>query len=205
MPWLSHLLKRPIQYPVSEWLKDHPKYIELVPGVAQNYVIGAVTGAFAPLVGTPLQVVKVAVQTSSGSENRNAVSYIRDNYRRNGLSGFYRGFLTTVLKDSLFGMSFVGNYYTFRDLLGSEKWYYNFFSGATAHCITWYVFIPIDYVKTRIQKSETKLSIRDVVRVTLQEKGVRAFWKGVVPACLRTIPVSGVAMVGYEWVRSYLN
>ncbi len=197
MPWLSYLVKRPIQYPISEYMKENK--------IANNYIIGAVAGSFGPVFGTPLEVVKVVVQTSAGTENRNSMSYIKENYKRNGLKGFYRGFLATVLKDSLHGMSFVGNYYTFRDYLGTDKWYKNFLSGAVANCITWYTFMPIDYVKTRIQKSESKLTVSEVIKSTLQEKGVKTFWKGVVPACARTIPVSGVGMVGYEWVRVFLT
>lgn len=193
MPWISHMIKRPIQYPISEYLKEQE--------FTNNYVIGTVTGAIGPIFGTPLQVVKVAVQTSAGKDNKNSMSYVKDNYRRNGIKGFYRGFLPTALKDSVFGMSFIGNYYTFRDHVGTDTWYKNFFNGAAAHCITWYVFIPIDYVKTTIQRSEKKITTMEVIKNTTKNHGVRAFWKGVVPACMRTIPVSGVAMVFYEKIR----
>lgn len=101
-------------------------------------------------------------------------------------------------------MSFIGNYYTFRDYLGTDIWYKNFISGASAHCITWYLFIPIDYVKTKVQKSEKKITPGYVIKTTIRDQGIRAFWKGVIPACLRTIPVSGIAMTGYEYVRQVL-
>jgi len=197
MPWLSHLLKRPLQYPLAEYLKEN-KW-------SNNYVIGSLSAMTGSIFGTPLQVVKVSIQTSSGQVNKNAFSYIRENFQRNGVVGFYRGFLPTLIKDSIFGASFVGNYYTFRDHLGSDRWYKSFISGASAHCLTWCLFIPIDYVKTTIQKSEKKITISQVVNQTIKTKGVFAFWRGVIPACLRTIPVSGVAMTGYEYVRRILN
>jgi hypothetical protein len=51
--------------------------------------------------------------------------------------------------------------------------------------------------------SGTKLSIASAISMTLQRYGIAGFWRGVLPACIRTIPVSGVAMVGYEWIRKY--
>lgn len=207
MPFLSHMIKRPIQYPISEWLKSK---LESTSGNAKNkntlynYAIGGFTGMIGPIFGTPLQVVKVYVQTSTDTNVKNSFQYILENYKKNGVLGFYRGFIPTVAKDSIFGMSFVGNYYTFRDYLGSDKPWKNFVSGASAHCITWFVFIPIDYVKTVMQKSESKISIYQIVTSSYKNHGICVFWKGVIPACLRTIPVSGVAMVGYEYVRQLL-
>ena len=109
-----------------------------------------------------------------------------------------------AMKDSLFSAAFVGSYYTFRDILGTDVWYKNFASGAGAHCLTWVTLLPIDYVKTSIQKSKETITIRKVVIDTYNTHGVRAFWKGVVPACARTVPVSGIAMTGYEYSRTIL-
>lgn len=47
-PWISHLMKRPIQYPMAEKLKEQ------LPGTSNNYLIGGATGAIGPIFGTPL-------------------------------------------------------------------------------------------------------------------------------------------------------
>jgi solute carrier family 25 carnitine/acylcarnitine transporter 20/29 len=211
MPWISHMLKRPIQYPISEYLKTKTDQTGNN-NIYYNYLIGAGTGLLGPIFGTPLQVVKIAMQTSQVSNNnsdavsiRNSLEYVKYNYKTYGIKGFYRGFIPTLLKDSIFGMSFIGSYYTFRDYVGTDKWYKNFFNGAAAHCLTWYFFIPIDYIKTNIQKTETKIKIIDVIKTSYKNHGIFVFWKGVIPACLRTIPVSGIAMMGYEFVRKLLT
>ncbi len=67
------------------------------------------------------------------------------------------------------------------------------------------ILIPIDFVKTNIQRSSKPITIREVIKTTLKRDGPRAFWKGVLPACARTIPVSGIAMTGYEYVRAQLS
>jgi len=202
MPLFSHLFKRPIQYPIAEYMKH--KLDPITTGYFHNYAIGAVNGLIGPFLGTPLQVVKVGVQTSDGADMKNSRKYIEHTYRKFGLRGFYRGFGPTMMKDTLFGASFLGHYYTLRDIIGTDAWWKNFTSGATAHCLTWYTLIPIDHIKTKVQRSETGLTVRQAITDSYRKGGVRIFWKGVLPACVRTIPVSGVAMVGYEMVRSRL-
>jgi len=219
MPWISHMVKRPIQYPIAEYMKKRTTTESKGKNTILNYLIGSATGIIGPIFGTPLQVIKVYMQTSETyrnvvvkSEEKNingpktSFHYIRDNYRANGIMGFYKGFVATLIKDTVFGGAFLGTYYTLRDLIGTGTVYKDFFNGATAHCLTWMVFIPIDHVKTSIQKSgsDKNIRIRDVVKSTYNQQGIRGFWKGVFPACARTIPVSGIAMLGYEHVRSLI-
>jgi solute carrier family 25 carnitine/acylcarnitine transporter 20/29 len=199
MPWISHMLKRPMQFPISEYLKIRADEASNNNKI-YNYAIGGITGFPGSIVGNPLQVIKVRVQTSNKA---NSWHYIKDIYNKNGIGGFYRGIIPTATKDCIYGASFVGNYYTFRDYLGNDKWYKNFVSGAAAHSLTWCIFIPIDYVKTIIQKSDDKIKpkIRTVILNSYKEHGITIFWRGVIPMCIRTVPVSGIGMVGYEHVR----
>jgi hypothetical protein len=218
MPWISHMIKRPAQFPVSEYLKsryatnaNHERWER----IRNNYIIGAGCGIIGPIFGTPLQVIKVGMQTSSADAYKSSLAYARSELKNRGLRGMYRGFIPTAVKDCVFGGSFVGSYYTLRDTVGTDSWMKNFFNGAAAHCITWFLFIPIDYVKTNIQRAKvptkrsggvsTKPTILGVIKEGYRQGGIRIFWKGVIPACVRTIPVSGVAMTGYEWVRKSLG
>jgi solute carrier family 25 carnitine/acylcarnitine transporter 20/29 len=208
MPLVSHTTKRSMQYPLAEWMKAKSE-LNHKSSILNNYVIGLANGITGPIIGTPLQVVKISMQTSSNINGTNnikfsnslkCISYI---YKSYGLKGFYRGFIPTAIKDTIFGMSFIGNYYTMRDRFGSNHWYNNFINGCTAHCVTWFIFIPVDYVKTNIQKSEIKLSIYDVIKNGYKNHGIKVFWKGVLPACLRTAITTGTAMTGYEFIRNY--
>jgi hypothetical protein len=202
MPWISHMIKRPIQYPLSEYLQTTLKnngYI--LPHY--NYIVGGISGVYGSMIGTPLQVVKVSIQTHNNSKN--SLDYIKHNLKKNGVKGFYRGFIATATKDFMFGSCFIGTYYTLRDMVGNDIWWKTFISGSIAQSFTWSLLIPADFVKTSIQKSEIKISVRDVVKANYNNYGIKVFWKGVIPACIRTIPVSGIGMVGYETVRRYLD
>lgn len=193
-PWISHLIKRPLQFPLTEYLKNR--------NFGNNYVIGFVSGVIGPVFGTPLQLIKVQMQTNNSG---GMISFIQKRMREQGIIGFYRGFLPTLIKDCVFAASFVGNYYTFRDYLGTDRWWKNFLSGSVAHCITWSLFIPIDFIKTNIQKSNQSIGIAQVISVNYQKYGLKVFWRGLGAACVRTIPVSGIAMTGYEFIRTHLT
>lgn len=202
MPLVSHLVKRPVQFPIAEAMKKKAKKNEWLAKnqYLYNYFIGGATGPIGTIPGTPMQVIKVRSQVSDVSTGKHIV----DVWRESGVRGFYRGFVPTLMKDSLFGASFVGHYYTLRDLVGNEVWWKRFFNGATAHCLTWALLIPIDFVKTNMQGNTSdgaKKGVMEVISTSYRTHGIRVFWKGVVPACLRTIPVSGIAMTGYELVR----
>lgn len=184
--WVSHMIKRPIQYSIAEHLKQSNLNLN-------NYQIGFVSGLSSPIIGTPLQVVKINMQSNNMS--------IREFINSGGLTRLYRGFWPTAIKDTVFAMSFVGTYYTLRDRLGSDIWYKSFICGSMSHSITWLIFIPIDNIKTTIQRSKEHLTIRSAIAMTYRAGKIKAFWKGVYPACLRTLPVSGISMVGYEMIR----
>lgn len=200
LPLISHMIKRPVQFMISEHVKKkRPNDAPLT-----NYLIGGATGVFGPIFGTPLQVVKISSQTSMRAEHGRLRELAQQIWTDRGVRGFYRGLVPNLAKDSLFGMSFIGTYYTLRDLWGNDRWYKNFASGSLAHSFTWLVLIPIDHVKTNMQKLDGHSSVVAAIRHVVVKEGIIGLWRGVVPACVRAIPVSGVALTGYEMVRNNL-
>ena len=165
MPLLSHLAKRPFQFPISEYLKQRGY---------NNYLIGALIGPAGTIFGTPLQILKIQSQTSTNSMKKIFINV----YQNRRFAGFYKGFIPTLIKDCLFGASFMGHYYTLRDYVGSDTTPKNFFNGATAHCLTWFTLMPIDYIKTNIQKSNEKSEALKIISKNLKKDGPKFFGKG---------------------------
>ena len=103
MPLLSHIAKRPLQFTIGERIKSYSKTSNS--NLINNYSIGFMTGSLGTPFGTPLQNIKVNLQTNN---YKSASDYIVHTYKNLGLKGFYKGIKATDLKDSIFGMSFVG-------------------------------------------------------------------------------------------------
>ena len=89
-------------------------------------------------------------------------------------------------------------------MYGSETAQQIFINGATSHCITWAIFIPVDTIKTNVQKSPEG-SVISVINTIHTKYGITGFWRGLIPACVRTVPISGCAMLSYEGVRNIFN
>lgn len=209
-PLASHLVKRPPQFAVTEAAKA-----VVGESTTANYAIGFVTGGVAGALGTPFQVVKVGMQTSGTAQFPTAGAYVRHLWGRNPTAAarlriMWRGAGVCMSKDAIFGCAFVGTYYTLRDKTRTWTWppplILHGLNGAAAHCISWFVLIPIDHVKTHfLHASSPPASLADHLRVTIHTGGVGAMWRGVVPMCARTLPMSFVALSVYELVRDLLR
>lgn len=212
-PLMSHLVKRPMQFTITETAKT--KFPES--GPLFNYAMGVFTGALGGAVATPFQVVKVGMQTSSDHLVTNSWEYIKHVWKLNRrLGDFWKGWKVCATKDMLFGGAFVGTYYTLRDYTKNQQVIHPVLmgglNGAVAHAVSWACLIPVDYVKTQVLKASkagTEIGPLQVVKSTIGQHGMAGsipiFWKGVVPACVRTIPVSFVALAAFEAVRGLEN
>lgn len=210
-PWINHMIKRPIQFSIAEPAKIY--LTNKLDGKTNtcyiNYIVGASTGIVGPLYGTPLQVVKVSMQTTTNPEIKNSFQLIKHILKTDGFIGFYRGFNPTVMKDIVYSGSFLGTYLSLRDYFGCDIWWKNSMNGILAHCFTWCVFMPFDYIKTNSQKyldvGEKKLSIYEIVKRGYNIHGITGFWRGIIPACSRAVAISGVSLAGYEKVRQLVT
>ena len=213
---LSHVSKRPLQFSLGEYLKKE-KYLDGT-GLAKNFIIGVSSGIIISPIATPFQVLKIRKQTNVSKESMcKDFLYI---YKNNGISGIYRGMFPTVMRDCLFSAGLMGFYYSLRDIFGSGikqvKIYdqvvpilLDFINGSFSYCFTWSLLMPLDFIKTTVQKSdqksEVKNKISDIIITNYKQNGISVFWRGLLPTCIKTFPVSGIAMTGYEYTRKILE
>lgn len=195
MPVLSHLVKRPIQFPIFHYLKDKD---------INRYLSGSISGAFGTFWGGPLQVVKINMQASQSKENKNTKHFISKHYKKYGIGGFYRGFKINLLKDSIFGASFLGNYTLISENLPSQITTGRaFISGAISNILTWWLFIPIDSIKTVVQREG--ITNKEALLKIIEKNGYFGFWKGIAPATLKQALAPGLAMTAYELCRELIR
>lgn len=48
-------------------------------------------------------------------------------------------------------------------------------------------------------------NVRDAVRTIAREEGVRGFYRGIIPALLRTVPAAVLTLLSYEKMRNFLD
>ncbi|KAJ2696522.1 S-adenosylmethionine transporter [Coemansia spiralis] len=169
------------------------------------------------LVRVPTEVVKQRLQAG---HHRSLGSAIRGTHAAEGLRGFYRGFLTQVVREIPFTCI------QFPLYEGMKQWYAReqgrpirtweaavcgSVAGGTAAALT----TPLDVVKTRVMLSSSTVAAAGSAEIAysgvvptlariVREEGGRALFRGVVPRTV-WISIGGFVFLGsYEKARSTL-
>ncbi|KAJ2768381.1 hypothetical protein IWQ56_002338 [Coemansia nantahalensis] len=180
------------------------------------HMVAAATGEVAAcLVRVPTEVVKQRLQAG---HHRSLATAIRGIHAAEGLGGFYRGFLTQVVREIPFAFIQFPLYESLKQWYAREQgrpirsWeaaVCGSVAGGTAAALT----TPLDVVKTRVMLSTSAGSVvgsaeiaysgvfHTLARIT-REEGARALFRGVVPRTV-WISIGGFVFLGsYEKARS---
>ncbi|KAJ1645230.1 S-adenosylmethionine transporter [Coemansia erecta] len=158
------------------------------------------------LVRVPTEVIKQRLQAKHHSSLGKA---IRGTYQTEGLLGFYRGYLTQVVREIPFTCiqfpiyEYLKQWHATRNGRQIRSWeaaLCGSVAGATAAALT----TPLDVVKTRVMLSTKGMGahleyngiVGTLTRIA-QEEGVRALFSGIVP---RTVWIS---VGGFVFLGSY--
>jgi solute carrier family 25 carnitine/acylcarnitine transporter 20/29 len=163
----------------------------------------------------PLELIKCNQQINFQGKTKKENRFIKKTqhiYRLNGLSGFYKGFWSTVNRDILsYGMYFL-TYYAFKDYF--KKKYFEFKSiheaiaGASAGVIVWAVTYPFDTVKTIIQTAPLRSRTRKqfhVLKELWSQGGIQQLYRGATPSLLYSATFSAFMFVFFELSKNTLS
>lgn len=194
---------------------------------------GAMSGAVTSLILTPIELVKCRMQvplTSSMDPTlRNAsigpAKVIRDVYRREGIAGFWRGQLGTLLRETGGGAAWFGCYETFTlffrqraQAITGEKdptlpiWQ-SMIAGAGAGLGYNFSFFPADTIKSKMQTGDLgsiganggRQTFFSVGRALYRTHGLKGLYRGCGITLLRSGPSSALIFTIYESLRTYFG
>ncbi|CAB4255170.1 similar to Saccharomyces cerevisiae YDL198C GGC1 Mitochondrial GTP/GDP transporter, essential for mitochondrial genome maintenance [Maudiozyma barnettii] len=141
----------------------------------------------------PLDVLKIKRQTNPESfKGRGFVQILKDE----GLRNLYRGWGWTAARNApgsfaLFGgNAFAKEYILHLEDYNAATWSQNFVSSIVGASASLIVSAPLDVIKTRIQNKnfDNPESGVTIIKNTLKNEGITAFFKGLVPKLLTTGP-----------------
>lgn len=185
---------------------------------------GALSGGVTSLILTPIELVKCRMQvplhspqditlgprTSLTSTSLSPFSVIADVYRREGISGFWRGQLGTFLRETGGTAAWFGSYEACtlffkkrmqdkaRSGLDSDTTlpvYQQMASGAIAGMSYNFIFFPADTIKSKIQTGEltnVKPTFTSVGRALWQAHGLKGLYRGCGITVARSAPSSAL-------------
>lgn len=191
---------------------------------------GAMSGAITSLILTPIELVKCRMQVPSISSmdptlrNRTTgpLAVIGDVYRREGLAGFWRGQLGTLLRETGGGAAWFGCYETLSLLFRQRKQaatgekdptipiWQNMIAGAGAGLGYNFSFYPADTIKSKMQTGDLasiganggKQTFLGVGRALYHTHGLKGLYRGCGITLLRSAPSSALIFTIYESLRA---
>lgn len=151
----------------------------------------------------PMQYVCTTAVLTPAHSYRGALAMFRAAPR----AVLYRGAAAEIPRGILSTTVFMGTYYTlrsaYRDAGGDATTAAPVLAVASS-ITSWCVAFPLDSVRTRAMTTDHG-SVRHSVRDLFASGGVRAFYRGLGPVLVRTIPSSAVGMWAYEYTRRIIG
>ena len=81
-------------------------------------------------------------------------------------------------------------------------------AGGTAGVVFWGLMFPVDVLKTRMQVASLEQypqGARGILKTVLKTEGLKALYRGYVPALARAVVVHAALFVGYEFTMKSMN
>mmetsp|Transcript_44551 Transcript_44551/g.123398 ORF Transcript_44551/g.123398 Transcript_44551/m.123398 type:complete len:289 (+) Transcript_44551:87-953(+) len=204
MPLLQLACKRPFEFAAFEWFNARYRGR---PG--SSFGGGCLAGVVAAVLGCPFSVVKIQMQSRGREVHANSFQAVANVWRKAGAIAFYRGLKASVITKVPFSTLYLGMYGELRQAIPRTSWS-PALAGGVASIVTWTLLQPLDTICTQIQSTVLRENAvartwTGQVKHVVQTRGVLGLWAGWGPVALRALPTSAVAMLAYEWARSWVD
>ncbi|KAL8658419.1 MAG: hypothetical protein Q9226_001025, partial [Calogaya cf. arnoldii] len=181
------------------------------------FLASGIAGALTAVCTNPIWVIKTRM-LSTASHHPGAYRSIAHGtqqiYRAEGVRGFYRGLIPSLLGVSHGALQFMAyeQFKRYRAFQLGDKGKrlstvdYLWLSGASkmfAGSVTY----PYQVVRSRLQMYEaeqTYKGVRDAIAQTWKQEGLGGFYKGLGPNLVRVLPSTWITFLVYEKTKEYL-
>ncbi|XP_050071602.1 mitochondrial ornithine transporter 1 [Anopheles maculipalpis] len=195
------------------------------PSIAQlstleNATAGFLAAFFSSFTLCPTELIKCKLQAlreTAGNDGKrrptiSSYALVSQILRTEGIPGMFRGLTSTFAREMPGYFFFFGGYEQTREFLarpGQTKdeigALRTMVAGAVGGVALWTVIFPADVIKSRIQVYSMRASMTQVGLDIFRKEGVLAFYNGLLPTIVRTIPATAVLFVVYEYTKKTLT
>jgi len=176
---------------------------------------GATAGVVSRTATAPLDRVKTLMQIQTKSEGSSIMKVLQQIYKEGNWIGFWRGNGCNCIKiiPESATRFFAFDYYKTivhkynpstkkEQISGSERFVAGALAGATAQTLIY----PMDFIKTQLAASSSKVSVWEIVQRTWKMNQFKGFYRGLTPSLLGILPYSGTDLAIYETLKTmYTN
>lgn len=183
-----------------------------------THLIGGFAGGLASAVALqPLDLLKTRVQQTKGSTVWQAI------VAAGSLKELWRGTLPSAIRTSVGSALYLSSLNVMRTALARRKneskdletvtssslpklsMHENLITGAFARGLVGYITMPITVLKVRYESTlYSYKSLGEAARSIRSQEGIKGFFRGFGPTCLRDAPYSGIYVLLYEQLKQVL-
>jgi solute carrier family 25 carnitine/acylcarnitine transporter 20/29 len=195
--------------------------------IIDYFKAGAMAWAWSTLAECPIdffktqmqiQIIKAKTIPNYKPEYDGILDCFKKIMKNNGILGAYQGIVPHITRNLLGGSVHLGSFEWVR-LIYAEKYkcdvrelpvWCNLLGGSIGGFLFWFLFYPIDVVKSSIQgdspfKNQKKYNgVADVVTKLWGEGGWKRFYKGFSPCMMRAIPANAVLLFTSSFISENL-
>lgn len=174
------------------------------------FVSATLAGMLTVLVANPLWMAKTRI-CQPGSQEKSLFRCLKSAWRTEGIRGLYRGLLPGLFGTSHGAVQFV----VYEELKKRQQQWasqrlptaiefllMSTVSKVAASVITY----PYQVIRCRTQLANSHSeSVRQIIKQTWRNEGMRGFYKGIVPSTIRVLPGTTITFLVYEKLSRYLS
>ncbi|XP_001625024.2 solute carrier family 25 member 44 isoform X1 [Nematostella vectensis] len=181
----------------------------------RGFIAGGLASLIEQSLGNPVEVMAQRLMVEGTGKRRAKGVYrpvafrvVRNVYKEHGISGFYRGFLVSVINSSFWSGIWWASYGLYLEMFGqyapsgSPHVVIQGLSGALSGVTAAVLCNPLEIMRVRLQVEGGK-SLTQAFKSLLRNEGALALTKGMLPSVISEVPTSMVMIVGYETLKKF--
>lgn len=172
-----------------------------------NFIGGGISGVCSGvLVSTPFDNIKnnsIKLQNMS-TEKPGILNSINVLYKKNGLRSFYKGCITTSVKE---GITYGARFLMYKELYDKEflkdlpEYGRSFVAGAGCGMLGVIINNPLDVLQTKLQLNHNTTILKELKNID----NLKYYYKGLGIRIIRTIPGLGISFTVYEYLCKMIS
>ena len=180
----------------------------------KKFLAGSAAGALGSLAGNPFDVLKTKMMASEGSVP-SISGTAKDLFKNQGVSGFYRGIDSNILRAMVLNGTKMACYDSAKDVvvkvtgLKKSSLIVQFLSAASAGFFMTCTVSPFDMIRTRLmnQPADAKIynNALDCFVKIVKNEGPLTLWRGFIPIWSRFAPTTTIQLVIFEQLRGLMG
>ncbi len=170
---------------------------------------GAISGVFSTVFSLPFQVISTNMKlinlSKKDSERIKTIQMIKSIYKKEGLKGFYRGFIPNLIKitlsDAIFFRTLETSQYILKNKFHTNEFLTHSLSSSIAMITNCIIVNPLLVLSTRKEKLgfNKYKNLIDGINQIYKNEGLKAFTKGLKPLIIKEVPSKTLFYILYQY------